>query len=222
MIKKLILTSALSAATFMSAQIDFRSTRFGVTAGPTYSRVQNAHNSSGPRVSVMGGVQALTPVGTDDQFYIQTEVLYLGAGEGGDRKYEDKKNLAHAVYGNNYISVPISFKGYFSEGESEFFALAGPRFNFLLNQTIKNLPPKKEYYAADKYGKANSFNLGVGLGFGYSYKRQLEIAIKYDLHLSNAFPDLKNSPEEIDTMDPSIAKKKTEHVISLGLSYFFE
>ncbi len=220
MIKKLILTSALSAATFMSAQIDFRSTRFGITAGPTYSRVQNAHNPSGSRISVMAGVQALTPIGGDDQFYLQTEVLYLGAGETGDRKYEKGKNLPRSVYGNNYISVPISFKGYFSESESEFFALAGPRFNFLLNQTIKN--PSKEAYKVENYGKANSFNLGLGLGLGYSYKRQLELALKYDIHLSNAYPDLKNSPQEIATMDPNVAKKKTEHVISVGLSYFFE
>lgn len=220
MIKKLILTSALSVAAMMSAQIDINATRFGITAGPTYSRVQNAHNPSGSRFSVMAGIQALTPVGADDQFYIQTEVLYLGAGEGGDRDYEKKKNLPHSVYGNSYISVPISFKGYFSENENEFFALAGPRFNFLMGQTIKN--PSKESYKTETYGKANSFNLGLGLGVGYSYKRQLELALKYDIHVSNAYPHLKNSPEEIATQDPNVAKKKTEHVISIGLSYFFE
>lgn len=220
MIKKLFLITALSAVTVVSAQIDFSATRFGITAGPTYSRVQNAHNPSGSRISVMAGVQALTPVGTDDQFYIQTEVLYLGAGEGGDRDTEKKYGKAHAVYGNNYISVPISFKGYFSEAESEFFALAGPRFNFLIGQTIKN--PAKESYKVDNYGKANSFNFGAGAGVGYSYKRQLEIALKYDIHLSNAYPNLKNSPEEIMTEDPAVARKKTEHVISLGLSYFFK
>ncbi|MGV4412911.1 porin family protein [Chryseobacterium sp. T1] len=218
--KKLFLTTALSVAATMSAQIDFSATRFGITAGPTYSRVQNAHNPSGSRVSVMAGVQALTPVGSDDQFYIQTEVLYLGAGEGGDRKIEKNRNVSHAVYGNNYISVPISFKGYFSEDENEFFALVGPRFNFLIGQTIKN--PAKESYKVDTYGKANSFNFGAGAGFGYSYKRQLELVLKYDIHLSNAYPNLKNSPEEIRTMDPSVARKKTEHVISVGLSYFFE
>lgn len=220
MIKKLFLTTALSVAATMSAQIDFSATRFGITAGPTYSRVQNAHNPSGSRVSVMAGVQALTPVGSDDQFYIQTEVLYLGAGEGGDRKIEKNRNVSHAVYGNNYISVPISFKGYFSEDENEFFALVGPRFNFLIGQTIKN--PAKESYKVDTYGKANSFNFGAGAGVGYSYKRQLELVLKYDIHLSNAYPNLKNSPEEIRTMDPSVARKKTEHVISVGLSYFFE
>lgn len=220
MIKKLFLLTALSTATAMSAQIDFSATRFGITAGPTYSRVQNAHNPSGSRISVMAGVQALTPIGADDQFYIQTEVLYLGAGEGGDRSNEKKYGNPHAVYGNNYISVPISFKGYFSESENEFFALVGPRFNFLINQTIKN--PAKESYKVDTYGKANSFNFGVGGGIGYSYKRELELTLKYDIHLSNAHPDLKNSPEEIRTQDPAVARKKTEHVISVGLSYFFK
>ena len=220
MIKKLFLITALSTATAMSAQIDFNATRFGITAGPTYSRVQNAHNPSGSRISVMAGVQALTPVGSDDQFYIQTEVLYLGAGEGGDRKYEKNRGNAHAVYGNNYISVPVSFKAYLSEGESEFFALAGPRFNFLIGQTIKN--PAKDSYKVDTFGKANSFNFGAGGGIGYSYKRQLELVLKYDIHLSNAYPNLKNSEQEINTGDAAVARKKTEHVISVGLSYFFD
>jgi len=205
---------------FSQAQIDFRSTEFGLVAGGTYSRVRNAHNPSGARISVLGGVTAQVPIGVAEQFYIQAEALYFGAGEGGDREYEKAKGWEHAVYANNYISVPLNFKAYFSEAESEFYGLMGPRFNFLVNQKVKNAA--KASYEADSYGKANSFNLGLGAGVGFSYKRQLEIALKYDIGLSDVYPDLKNSPEEILTRDPSVAKKKSEQIISLGLTYLFK
>ena len=221
--KKILFSSVFLLSFLSQAQIDFRSTVFGVVAGGTYSRVRNAHNPSGPRFSVLGGVTAQVPVGLAEQFYIQGEVLYFGAGEGGDRKYEKAKGWDHAVYANNYISVPLNFKAYFSEAESEFFGLAGPRFNFLIDQKIKN--PSRPVYTADGdpahpgfNGKANSFNIGLGAGIGYSYKRQLEIALKYDIGLSNTYPNLVESW----TMDPDTQKKKSEQVVSLGLTYFFQ
>ncbi len=218
--KKILFGSLLMLSLFSQAQIDFRSTEFGVVAGGTYSRVKNAHNPSGPRYSVLAGVTAQVPMDDNQQFYLQAEVLYFGAGEGGDRKYEKAKGWEHAVYANNYLSVPLNFKAYFSEAESEFFGLIGPRFNFLIDQKVKN--PARESYREDTYGKANSFNFGLGAGVGFSYKRQLEIALKYDIGLSDAYPDLKNSPEELATLDANVAKKKSEQVISLGLTYFFK
>lgn len=220
--KKILLGTALALGTLVSAQIDFQSTRYGITAGVTYSRVQHAHNPSGPRYGFQGGILALTPVDIDDQFYIQTELLYYGAGEGGNRKTEKDKNWPHAIYANNYLSLPISFKAYFSEAETEFFAIGGPRFDFLINQKVSNVPVGREDYQIEKYGEAGKFNVGVGLGFGFSYKRQWEITARYDAHLLNAYPKLKNSPIEVSTTDPSVAKKKNEHIIGVGISYIFE
>lgn len=216
---KKILFGSLFLLSFLSqAQIDFRSTEFGLVAGGTYSRVRNAHNPSGPRFSVLGGLTAQVPIGVDEQFYIQVEALYFGAGESGKAKDAKGRPGYDAVYANNYLSVPFNFKGYFSEAESEFFGVIGPRFNFLINQTVKNT--NKPEYEKDSYGKANSFNFGVGAGVGYSYKRQLELALKYDIGLSNTYPNLKNSPSEIGYV--GTAKKKSEQVLSLGLTYFFK
>lgn len=224
--KKVFFASLLLMSLLSQAQIDFRSTEFGLVVGGTYSRVRNAHNPSGPRISVLGGVTAQVPIGISEQYYIQAEALYFGAGEGGDRDYEKIKGWDHAVYANNYLSVPINFKVYFSEAESEFYGLIGPRFNFLLSQKAKNVPPGREYYDPNVVnpdypninGKANSFNLGIGAGVGFSYKRQLELALKYDIGLSNAYPNLV----EAWTLDPNTQKKKSEQVISLGLTYFFK
>jgi hypothetical protein len=224
--KKFLLTSALALSTMSFAQIDFSSTRFGVTAGGNYSRVKNAHNPSGARFAFQGGALALIPIGGANQFYLQPEVTYYGAGESGKDKDAKSADGYNAVYANNYLSVPIYFKGYFSEAESEFFGMIGPRFNFLLSQNVKNVPAGRPYYDPDvtvpNYpqisGKANSFNFAVGLGIGYSYKRQLELAVKYDFGVSNTYPNLI----EDFTKDPNTAKKKSEQVLSVSLSYIFD
>lgn len=213
--KKILLTTALAFSVLSFAQIDLSSTRFGLTAGGNYSRVKNAHNPSGARFGFQGGVLALIPMGGADQFYLQPEVLYYGAGETGKAKNAKGTKGYDAVYANNYISVPVYFKGYFSEAESEFFGLIGPRFNFLIDQKVKN--ESREIYRTDQGGKASSFNFAIGAGIGYSYKRQLELAIKYDFGLSNTYPNLDET-----NLDPNSAKKKTEQVLSLTLSYIFE
>lgn len=222
--KKFLLASALTFSALSFAQIDFSSTRFGITAGGNYSRVKNAHNPSGPRFTFQGGALALIPMGKENQFFLQPEVLYYGAGETG--KDKDAKGIDgyNAVYANNYLSVPIYFKGYFSEAESEFFGLVGPRFNFLLSQDVKNAPAVRPYYDPDYVvgpehptgvsGKAASFNFAVGLGVGYSYKRQLELTLKYDIGVSDTYPDL-------DKEKGGTGKSKSEQVIGLSLSYIF-
>lgn len=222
--KKAALAIALSASLSLSAQIDLSSTRFGLTAGGTYSRISNAHNPSGARFSGYGGVLALIPIGVNDQFYLQPGVEYLGAGESGKDKEAKGKPGYDAMYANNYLSVPVYFKAYFSEAESEFFAVVGPKFNFLIGQTAEDIPPAKPYYAIEElpefpgvHGKASSFNLAVGLGVGFSYRRQLEITGRYDVGLSNTYKGLMNEP----STDPSVSKKKSEQVLSVGLSYIF-
>ncbi|ASE62407.1 PorT family protein [Chryseobacterium indologenes] len=222
--KKLLLASALTLSALSFAQVQWKSTRFGVTAGLNYSRVANAHNPSGPRYTFQGGALALIPVGKSNQFFIQPEVLYYGAGETGKDKDAKGKDGYDAVYANNYLSVPLYFKGYFSEAASEFFGLIGPRFNFLVNQNVKDAPVGRPYYDPDVTdptqpsgvnGKAKNFNWGLALGVGYSYKRQLEVALKYDLGLSDTYPGLAKERGGTD-------KKKSEQVLALSLSYIFK
>lgn len=163
----------------------------------------------------------MIPVDNNSQFFIQPEVEYLGAGESG--KDKDAKGAVgyDAVYANNYVSVPIYFKGYFSEAESEFFAMVGPKFNFLLNQKVTDAPLRYTVEGdpdTGVNGKAASVNFAVGFGVGFSYKRQLEITGRYDLGLSNTYKGLMNEKGT----DTNIGKKKSEQVFSLGLSYIFQ
>ena len=218
--KKIFFGTAILGSLSLSAQIDFSSTRFGVTGGYNYSRVQNAHNPSGARHTMQAGLLALIPIDSNDQFYLQPEVVYYGAGETGKDKTQIGKTGYNATYANNYISVPLYFKGYFSEAESEFFGLIGPRFNFLINQKVEN-PAKKAYTVegdgiAD--GKAAGFGWGIGAGVGFSYKRKLELSGRFDAGISNTYPGLMTE----GGADPNIQKKKSQHVVSLNLSYIFD
>ena len=164
--KKLLLGSFLVFSSLMSAQLflQLENTRIGVIGGPNYSRVRNAHNPSYPRYSFYGGLLALIPLDYENQFYIQPQVEYLSSGEKGE---------GSTLYANNYISVPIYFKGYFTEGRNAFFAFAGPRFAFLINQKVQN--PASPLYVKDKIGKARGFDFALSGGLGYSINRKFEI-----------------------------------------------
>lgn len=206
--KKLMLGITILAFSLSFAQVDFSSTRFGLIAGPTYSRIQNAHNPSSARISFYGGALALIPIGGDDMFYLQPQLEYLSAGEKGG---------GSAVYANNYISVPIYFKAYFSEAESEFFGQLGPRFGFLISQDVKN--PSKAIYAVNEFGKASGLDIALSAGLGFSYKRKWEIFGRFDFGLTNNLPTLVG--KEID-VDPTSNNTKRQHVLSAGISYIFD
>lgn len=208
--KKIIVLLVLFSTTFLFSQnsgLQLGNVRFGVVGGPVYSRVKNAHNPSSARTSFYGGVLAIISMDKDDQFYIQPQIEYLSAGENG---------AGDTVYANNYISVPVYAKMYFSEAESEFFAFAGPRFGFLIGQNVKN--PSRTFYNTDQGGKASGFDLALSGGVGYSYQRNFEINARVDFGLSNVFPNMIES----QTGDPNTYSSKKQHIISLGLSYIFD
>jgi len=210
--KKIFLIAAVLLFTFSSAQIEFENTRVGIIAGPNYSGVKNAHNPSSKKWGFMAGGFVEIPWNfgyTQDQFYIQPEVMYVSAGENGkkDQKYEA-----------NYINVPVWFKAYFSEAENEFFGMIGPRFGFLLSQKVEN--PQIEGYLPENFGKAAPFDFAIGAGLGFSYKRQLELSLRYEMGLSNAYPDLDK--DFVGTGDANALKNKKQQIISLALSYTFE
>lgn len=198
---------------------DFSNTRFGLTGGLNYSRVRNAHNPSGPIYAFQVGAMAEIPISKDEQFYLQPEVTYYGAGETGKNETAKGKQGYDAVYANKYISVPVYLKAFFSESKSEFYGLVGPRFNFLVSQNVKN-PAKQEYTIdgiGEVNGKASSFNFALSAGLGYSYNRQLEVSAKFDYGLLNTYKGLMKE----DNADPAVSKSKKEHVLSIGINYIF-
>lgn len=212
--KKIIFVSVLFVSIFSFGQFGIRieDTRFGISAGGNYSAVRNVHRPSGRRIGFHAGILALIPADEDNQYYIQPEVKYYQAGETGYNREEggDKDTK----YYNDYLGIPIYIKAYFSEAESEFFGLLGPRFSFLINQKEEAIPQAYPEYSKNQNGKAAFFNFGIGAGIGYSYKRKWELFLKYDLGLSNTYPDMY----KVD----GILKKRSEQALNITLSYIFD
>lgn len=192
--------------------------RYGVAAGVNRSEVSNVHHPSGARYGFQAGALVLIPVGNSNRYFIEPEVLYHQAGEIG--KDKDYKGLSgyNALYANDYLSIPVYFKMYFSKKSSSFFAMAGPRFNFLINQKVEDYPENRPWYDPDYNGinglngKAAKMNFAIGLGLGYSLNREWEFVIKHDIGLTNTY---KGLIRELSF------RNKSEQVISLGANYIF-
>ncbi len=206
--KKLLLGSFLAISSIMSAQlfIQLDKTRIGVIGGGNYSKVRNAHNPSYPRYGYHGGLLALIPMDREGQFYLQPQVEYLAAGEKGE---------GSTLYANNYISVPVYFKGYLAEGATSLYVFGGPRFAFLINQKVEKT--NNPLYEIGNLGKAKTFDFALSGGGGLSFNKKFEIYARYDFGLSSVFPDIV----EVSTKDPNVHRKKTQHIAMVGVSYIF-
>lgn len=198
---------------FLNAQLDWRRTKIGVVFGIDYSKVQHAHNPSGPRFSFYTSVFARIPLGIlcaceNPKFYIQPQLEYIQTGE---------KGLKNTLYANNYLSIPIFIKTYpirYNE-MSYFFIQAGPRFSILVNQSVVN-PPKDRPYLPEQNGKANNFDLSATIAGGISFgNRSNEILLRYDYSFSDSFPSLN---EFNTTGDPNAPLRKVQHIVSIAYS----
>lgn len=178
---------------------------FGAKAGINYSRIDNIHGGSKGRIGFNAGGLALIPITYGNDFFIQPELSYSQKGETNDTKGGKE------VYQLDYIDLPILFKAYFSERDSEFFGIFGPQFSFLVTEKIKNpsnLDEIKKLYHNDKY---KSFDFGLVGGIGYSYERNIEVTLRAEYGMLDAVEGDKGES----------TKRNNNGVLSLGLSYIF-
>lgn len=196
---------ALFAGGMAFSQVNVMAIRYGVSAGPSVSRVNNAHNPSDSRYTFQAGAFALIPVHRNDMFYVQPQIEYIGGGERG---------LKTTQYFNEYVSIPVYFRAFFTEVESEFYGIFGPKVAFIVKQKV--VDPEVPEYSMEGDGKAQPFNFGLSGGIGYSYRRKWEMQVRYDLGLTDTYPDIYQS------WDPETLKNKTQHNIVVGVNYVFD
>lgn len=157
--RKIIIAVIAMVSTMAFAQTEFT---YGVKAGGNASKIKDVHGSSSQRIGFYVGGFAQIPLQSNSQeFYIQPELLYTMLGE---KDGSDKVNL-------DYLAVPILFKAYFSERDTEFFAEIGPQIGFLVNKSL----PKN-------YGYNHNFNtldIGGTIGLGFSYLRNWETSLRF-------------------------------------------
>lgn len=199
--KKLLFSGLFLLVTSMSFAQLFSGTRFGASAGLNFSNLRNIHGDSNSRLGFHAGGLALIPVSNSEEFFIQTELAYSQKGEKNDT------NLGSELYQLDYLDVPVLFKPYFSDNESEFYALVGPKFSFLLNDKVKDPTTAGAGYHDDKY---KSFDLGIVAGIGFSFQRRYEIDLRYEYGMTDVVENDASNEEQNNTSN-----------LHLSLSYIF-
>ncbi|MCB9202498.1 MAG: PorT family protein [Flavobacteriales bacterium] len=176
--------------------------RFGVKGGVQRTALKDINNPSEKRDSFHAGIFGLYNLSSDDQFYIQLEALYFNHGE---------KSPPYKSY-LTYIAVPVLFKTYFSEAESEFFLEVGPQFAYEIGKD-NTLPKDRQYiYGEGDVTKTEKLDISAAIGFGYSYQRNWELGVRYNHGFTDLFPDYESA----------VKKKNIGSALSLYLNYIFD
>ncbi|MGM5629657.1 porin family protein [Apibacter raozihei] len=173
--------------------------RFGIRGSVHRTNISKVHwESVGRTAGSLGGVIQI-PLGYDNQFFFQPEVLYSLEGEKDDG--DSHGILMRQDYFQNYVNIPLMFRAYFSESDNEFFGELGPQIGILVYEKSK----KEDRL---NYSKPESLNLSIGAGIGYSFLRKYEISIRYNYGLTDVY---KKYPEQQRTSNLGVA-----------LTYMFE
>lgn len=174
---------------------------YGPKAGLNVTNLTDIHGDSGPRYGFYAGGFVSIPIGQNDQFYFQPELLYSQQGEQNTSQNHDE------LYKLDYLQVPLLFKAYFSENDTEFFGVFGPQVGFLINNQVDTGGrPQHGGYINDEY---RSIDMGITAGLGFAYNRQIELDLRYFYGLMDVVPN-----------DSQMRHNRTS-VISIGLAYRF-
>ncbi|OFM83176.1 porin family protein [Weeksella sp. HMSC059D05] len=177
--KASLLTLVFLAFQHVDAQISY-----GVKAGAGASNTTVIHGISETRFGFTGGGFVEIPLTYKNNLhYLQLEVLYANEGEYSKFTENGKKHKAFL----NYINIPVLYKYYFDDQDSDFFIEAGPQVGFLVS---KNFDEKGPEIVA---GTENKFDLAINLGVGYSYLRKYEANLRYGYGLSDTYKTFGDS-----------------------------
>lgn len=178
--------------TVLCCGISFAQVTFGPKVGVNLSKVKDVHGDSRQGTGFFVGGFATIPLQNYSQeFFIQPELLFSVMGEkDGDERV-----------GLNYIQVPVLFKAYFSEQDTEFFGEIGPQFGFLIGESLPD-----NYAYSHEY---NAFDFGATVGVGFSYLRNWEVNARFYY----GFADIIDG----DTRDA----RNFNSNVSAGLAYRF-
>ncbi|HUH34841.1 MAG TPA: porin family protein [Moheibacter sp.] len=198
---KLLLSAFLC---FMFMELGFAQMRFGARVSGSMTNITNVHSYSKSRGGFQVAAMAMIPITNDDLLFFQPEINYSAQGEFDQPKRPDKTSVKQKVF-TNFINVPLNMKMYFTDAQSEFFALAGPYLGFKVSEKTDVYDFKTE---ADDNEYAG-FDFGVNIGIGYSLQRQVEFSLRYSYGLVD---QVKNDAAN---------KSNNTSILNLGVGYFF-
>ncbi len=177
--------------------------RFGVRASGSMTNITNVHANSRARGGFQVAALGLIPITNNDILFFQPEVNYSAQGEYDEHNRPEGRERQKIFLSN--INVPLNMKLYFTDAESEFFALAGPYLGFNIGHSTQNMGFATE---ADD-NEYSAFDFGATLGIGFSLNRQFEASLRYSFGLVD---QVKN--------DAAMDNNSTS-ILNLGISYFF-
>jgi hypothetical protein len=180
--------------------LSYSQIRFGLRGSLQNSNVSKIHKESSSRIAGSVGVLAQIQLDDYNRFFIQPEISYSLQGE--KDKVKLSGNTTKAKFYQNYINIPVYFRAYFSESESEFFTEIGPQLGLLISQKDKELE-KKRYGSNPK-----NFDASISIGLGYSIIRKSEFFIRYNY----GFMDIYDKLHE----------QQNTSVVSFGFAYIFD
>lgn len=189
---------------FFLVEMGISQTRFGARLSGSMTNITDVHSYSKSRAGFQIAVMGLIPVTNNDILFFQPEINYSAQGEFDKPKRPDRSSAKQKIF-TNYINIPLNMKLYFTDAESEFFALAGPYLGFKISDKTDSYDFPTE---ADDNDYA-SFDFGFTAGVGYSLQREIEFSLRYSYGLVD---QIKNDHGK---------KTNSTSILNLGVSYFF-
>lgn len=173
----------------------FDDVRVGAKLNGNYTKIRVLHGDSKSKFGFGGGAVFMKPINNSPEYNVQVELLFNQYGEKNESaNYSETINL-------NYLSLPILFKSYFSEKDTEVYGLIGPQLGYLIG---------KSEFKDENY---NKFDFGITGGIGLSLNRNIE----GDIRVYYGFLDSSEWKDKIKLED----KTNNNFAVSLGVTYLF-
>ena len=152
---------------------------YGVKAGAGTSNTTLIHGVSKNRIGFVGGGFAEIPLTYKNNLhYLQVEVLYTNQGEFSKFREGDKDKYKAFL---NYINIPIMYKYFLSDADTDFFLEAGPQLGFLVSKNFDLEGPEIEN------DTENKFDLALAAGIGFSLERKYEVNFRYSYGMTDSY-----------------------------------
>ena len=157
---------------FVAFQVNAQECDFIPKIGLNFANMTNMEGSMKPGLNIgVAGEVMMT-----DNFAIEPGVFYSMQGTKGDVGSSTVK------YKNDYLNIPILFKGYVYEG---FNLFAGPQLGFKVSSKLKASESGTSVSTDVASDWFKTFDFSIAIGAGYQSPMGLIFSLSYNIGLTN-------------------------------------
>lgn len=191
---------------FFFSEVGNAQIRYGARLSGSLTNITLLHAQSQSRMGMQIAAIGLVPVSNNDIFFIEPEINISFQGEYDNPINRDKNIRKKQKIFSTFINIPVNAKVYFSDAESEFFAIGGPYLGIRIGGNVEKMDYPTE---TDDY-EYTGFDFGGTLGIGYSLNRQIEFSLRYSYGLLD---QVKNDRKNYNN---------STSILNFGISYIFD